>query len=210
MTTVTVRGEGTAPVTPDTLDLVLSLVAEEDAPDAALDAVTARDAELRLALDELGIPLQARVTTVASVSERYEFDERDRRQPAGYRATISVLVTLSDVGLAGRVMKAASARAHAHVQGPGWRIGAEHPARLEACRAAVRDARRRAEAYAEEFGYRVTALTSATETAADPGGYGYALAARKPVHMAEDLVVSPGEQTVRATIEATFELEPLG
>jgi uncharacterized protein YggE len=211
MPTVMVRGRGTAPVTPVGVEIVLTVVADDDEPDAALQAVSLLDEQLRGALDELGVPQDTRRTQSASVSARYESDRtEDRRRPVGYRATVSTTVTLTDIGSVGRVMAVATRRAGAEVVGPTWKIAEDDRGYLAACRRAAEDARRRADAYADAFGYRVTGLATASETG--PVLFATAGAGRTLGGAAmggEELTVSPGDQTVSATVDATFELEPV-
>ncbi len=58
----------------------------------------------------------------------------------------------------------------AQVQGPWWRIPPDDPARLQACRLAVDDARARAQAYAEAAGARLGTLVTIVDAGASARG----------------------------------------
>ncbi len=137
------------------------------------------------------------------MNERSEYDrETGRETSAGYQAAATLTVKLEAPDSAGRLMREVTSRAGAQVSGPIWRVADDHPARLDACRAAAQDARRRAEAYVEAMGLRLGPLISMTE-AITPASY-HVLSRASAA--AEDLGVSPGEQSVSATVEVTFDL----
>ncbi len=154
MATVTTLGRGVAMAVPTEMEMTLRLWAQEAAPDAALDRVAGRDAQLRSLLDDLGIPAPARTTVRASVEAVTRWDEATQSQVVlGYRADAVTSVRFGDQAVAGRLMREATAASiGAQVQGPWWRIPPDDPARLQACRLAVDDARARAQAYAEAAG----------------------------------------------------------
>src|SRR4029453_4005782 len=129
MPTVTTQGIGSAPVAPDRLEVVLTVTADEEAPDAALDAAARREAALRQVLDELEIAGAARTTTGASVREREEYDrESGREVRVGYRATAVQGVKLDSPEVLGILMRGVTWKAGAQVQGPIWRVRQDHPA----------------------------------------------------------------------------------
>jgi uncharacterized protein YggE len=205
--TVTVRGEGSAPVTPVGVDVVLTIEADDEHPEDALEAAAARNDVLDQALDELGVSKEARKTVGTRVAERFEYDrDGDRRRSVGFRATVVILVSLDDLASVGAVLRDATARVGAMVDGPTWRLAPDDPASVRARTVAAEAARRNAETYAEAFGYRLGQLISATEP---PDARGYVLSAATAKSV-ERLDISPGQQTVTATIEATFELESSG
>jgi len=72
--TVTVRGEGSAPVTPVGVDVILTIEADDEHPEDALETAAARNDVLMQALDELGVSAQAR-TTVDGLMWRVAADD---------------------------------------------------------------------------------------------------------------------------------------
>ena len=210
MATVTTLGRGVAMAVPTEMEMTLRLWVQESAPGAALDRVAGRDAQLRSLLDDLGIPAPARTTARASVEAVTRWDEATQSQVVlGYRADAVTSVRFGDQAVAGRVMREATAPSiGAQVQGPWWRIPADDPARLQACRLAVDDARARAQAYAEAAGARLGTLVTIVDAGASAPGT--PKADRLTVGMAlsggAELDVSSGELQVSASVEVTFDL----
>jgi uncharacterized protein YggE len=80
------------------------------------------------------------------------------------RAWNQVVVRVGDASVVGELIAGAVDRG-AQVSGPAWTIATNNPARVEACKEAALDARRRAQAYADALGVRVGALVAVR----DPG-----------------------------------------
>jgi uncharacterized protein len=75
------------------------------------------------------------------------------------RAWNQVVVRVGDASVVGELIAGAVDRG-AQVSGPAWTIATNNPARVEACKEAALDARRRAQAYADALGVRVGALVA--------------------------------------------------
>ncbi len=208
--TVTARGEAVVPGKPDEGIWVIEVSSLDTSPDAALGDVGERSKELDGLLDELGVAREKRSSTGVSVRE--EFDYADGKQVhRGYRAQNILTVRLADATIAGRMIEGSVARAKASVRGPTWWIAPDNPARIEACRQAAAEAKRKAEAYAEALGLRLDAVAEIRDSAGNPAiprpGAG-AIALRA---MAETTVeVDPGELNVEAQVDVTFSLESGG
>jgi uncharacterized protein YggE len=205
--TITVRGEGAAPGQPDEIVVALELSAVRAAAQDAYDEVAAQSDALNGLCDELGIAGAARSTAGVSVQEHREYDDRGRPEPRGYVASNRVLVRVADAVLVSRLLREAVTRSAARVSGPWWRLAAENPARAEACGRAARDARRKAEAYADALGRRLGAIVEVREPAASPVGGGRSASFGALMAAEPEIPVSPGELDVRAAVEVTFALE---
>jgi len=209
MATVTTLGRGVATAVPTEMEMTLRLWAQEAAPDAALDRVAGRDAQLRSVLDDLGIPTPARTTLRASVEAVTRWDEATQSQVVlGYRADAVTSILFGDQAVAGRLMREATAPSiGAQVQGPWWRIPPDDPARLQACRLAVDDARARAQAYAESAGARLGTLVTIVDAGTSAPGTSKAFRmAAASLGAGPELEVSSGELQVSASVEVTFDL----
>lgn len=206
---VVVRGHAVVAGEPDELHLALSISAVESRADAALAEAARLSAELDSLLSELEVPKAARSTSGVSVQEEWERREGELVH-RGYRASNRIVVRLDAFEKVGRLMNAAVSRARARVDGPWWRIRMENPARTEACRQAVTDARRKAEAYATALGMRLGAVVSVIEpgTNQQPRVDAAAMRPRAMTAAAQpEMPVEPGQLDVPATVDVTFALE---
>jgi hypothetical protein len=205
---VVVRGEGTAPARPDTVELSLTVSALEASPDAALRRTAERSEALSGLMDEAGIPPERRVTSGVTVRPQREY-ERQRWVDKGFFAAATTVVRLDDPAAIGDLLREAIARAEAQVDGPWWRVAPDNPARAEACRLATAEARRKAEAYAEGLGVRLGSVLSIRE----PNGQAAVprvmpMAARTQAMGDEtEIGVEAGHLDVSASVEVTFQLQ---
>ena len=111
------------------------------------------------------------MTTGISVNEEREYDKGTYHH-RGYRATSVVSVRLSDPEKLAQLVQHSTSRALARIEGPWWRIALDNPARVEACRQAAAEAKRKAEAYASSLGTTPGAVLSVTEPGLDGERYG--------------------------------------
>jgi uncharacterized protein len=207
MATVTVRGVGEARTSPDEASVTLTIEAIEQIAAAALAKVAERTQAALELCDTVGIEPAARLTAGASIAEHGEHDREGRWQHRGYRAWNQIVARVGEASVVGELIAGAVDRG-AQVSGPAWTIAPDNPARVEACREAALDARRRAGAYADALGVRVGALVSIR----DPG-IGVPPPPR-PMRTAamdagavEALPVEAGEQLVTSAVEVEFQLE---
>ena len=168
--------------------------------------MTARSHELDSLLDELGIPKTKRSTSGISIRENREWVE-ERSVHRGYEALSSMIVRLDDPSIAGRLLEGAVERAQALVDGPWWSVDGDNPARLEACGEAARDARRKAEAYAEASGLRVGPIVSIREAVETPWNGGGMLSGVARAVSAEEIGIEPGQLDVFARVTIAFAIE---
>ena len=123
----------------------------------------------------------------------------------GFRADGRIVVRLDDPGLVGRLMTEAVSRVQAQIEGPWWRLNLDNPARAEACRQAIADARQKAEAYSQALELRLGPVESVVEAETARYGHfplGVALAAAGP-----EMEINPGQLEVSAAVDVTFLLE---
>jgi|SRR5581483_2064776 len=205
--TITVRGSAAAPARPDAADVTLSLTALDVSADEALSDVAMRAIELRKVFEDLEIPEGDRVTTGASVREEREY-RSGTYVHRGYRASMSIVVHLKDAEVIGKLLQRAIAEADAVVSGPRWWVAGDNGAHTEARKAAIADARRRADAYAEALGVRVGAVVDVTEPGLKLTVSHAEVADRLYSASAEpELEVEAGDVDLRASIDVVYRIE---
>jgi uncharacterized protein YggE len=127
----------------------------------------------------------------------------------GYRAGTRVSLRIAELGMLGRVISGAARRAQARPEGPDWVVDPDNPARVEACRLAAEDCRRKAEAYAEALGLALGRVRSIREPGVGGGPRprqgAHFLAAASAVDEVE-MPIEAGEVEVRAVVHVVFEL----
>jgi uncharacterized protein len=169
-----------------------------------------RSDRLQSLMDAAGVPAGDRSTSAITVGEVREWDGH-RQVSRGYQASVTTAVRLNDAAAVGPLLARAVAEVEPQVSGPTWRLAPDNPARLEACRLAVADARRRAEAYAEALGAGLGPVVALAEAGAGPGPDGWRLGAAEfdqPMMMrASGPTVVPGDIDVTASVDVVFRLE---
>jgi uncharacterized protein YggE len=201
---VTARGEAVVPGRPDEGIWVIEISSLDAAPDAAIAEVGMRSTALDDLLDELEIPKAKRSTTGVTVQEEFDYTE-GKQVHRGYRAQNLVTVRLEQATVAGRLIQESITRAKANVRGPTWWIAPDNPARVEACRRAAAEARRKAEAYASALGLRLGPVMEVREPSTlgefpRPG-------TMRAMTASSTIEVDPGELDVGAQVEVSFRLE---
>lgn len=211
--TIRIQGEGSAPAVPDGIRFRLTLSATRPRPDEALHDVTARSERLDALLTELGISDDARSTSGLSIREQREWvtettggAHRERSVHRGFEAQNSILVRIDDPTISGRLIQGAVEEADALVDGPWWHVAAENPGHLEACAEAARDARRRAEAYAEALGLRLGAVRSIKDSVATPWEQSRGMLAAAGRSTAEGIGIDANLE-LSATVTITYDIE---
>jgi uncharacterized protein YggE len=199
--TITVRGTATAPGRPDDLRIGLSLTTLTHSPEDALDDVSRRSERLRSLLDAAGVPAGDRSTSAITLGEVREWDG-NRQVSRGYRASLTTAVRLTDAAALGPLLARAVAEVEPEVSGPTWQLAPDNPARLEACRLAVADARRRAQAFVEALGAGLGTVVAAAEAGTGLDGFD------RPMMMkGSGPAVEAGDIDVTASVDVVFRLE---
>ena len=202
--TITVRGRGFAPAQPTEAILSLEVAAVRSTAAEAFAEAARRHAALDALCERLGIAARERTTTSTSVHEYRESME----ELVSWRASYSTTVRLHDPELATRLLREAVEEVEARVAGgPWWRVRADDPARLEACRLAAADAERRATVYAEALGLRRADVVRAVEVGATDLGGEVSRGVRLGPTLDVEAELRPGTAEVSAAVDVAFELE---
>lgn len=195
---VTVTGSGSVRAVPDRASFAFGVETQAPTARAALTANSAAIEKVIAALRAGGVAAADLQTAQVSL-----FPRTDERGSAivGYTASNTVSATIRELGRAGAVVDAAVEAGANTVSGPSLTRGDTSALYRQALRAAVADARTKAETLADASGRTLGGVTAMVETGtATP----MPVAARDAVESSVPIV--PGTQTVEASVSVTFAL----
>ena len=204
-----VSGTGEVMVTPDIAIVTIGVTAQAKDASAALDANSADLAKAIAAIRAAGIADKDIATSGFSIDPVYaQADNQASDQPpavVGYRVTNEVRVTIRDIAKSGGLLDAVVSAGANRVSGIAFDISDRKTAANDAIRAAIADARAKAELMADAAGLRLVRILSLN--AGENGGRGpimaYDMAPR-----AKAVPVMPGEASVSANADMIWEVAP--
>jgi uncharacterized protein len=196
---ITVSGVGTAEAEPNRADFTFGVVTEGRNARGALAANAAEARAVIAALRRAGVEERDIQTQQVSISPVVQ---DDGRTVSGYTARNSVVARLRDLSRAGAAIDAAVGAGANEVYGPNLirtdRAGLER----DALRAAMNDARAKAQAVAAAGGVSLGRVLTAVEggQVSPPMPY----AATDARAMAESTPISPGTSEIQALVTVTY------
>ena len=194
---ITVTGTGEVKIVPNRAGFTFGVeTRRKDAADA-LDANALQTRQLLAALKGAGVPERDIQTTSVSLWPDYDESGNER---IGYVASNSVSVSVA-VADAGRVVDAAAGAGVDQIEGPNLVQADSNALERGALRAAVADARERAEALAAAAGVELGSITGIEEQSDGGGFYSDAVMAA-PARAA--VPIEPGTQRIEASVSVTF------
>jgi uncharacterized protein len=194
---IVVTGDGTVSTTPDRAQVSFGVSTDAKTASAALHGNAVEMAKVIAALKAQGIAPADIKTELVSLSPRYT---SNGESVVGYSASNSVSATLRNLDKVGPVIDAAVDAGANQVNGPNLvRSDASATYRL-ALRAAISNARGKAQAIAKASGLHLRRITDVSEATAAPP---VPETARTDV-AAPSTPIEPGTQLVQATVTVTF------
>lgn len=208
--TLSVDGNGSVFVAPDVADLSLSVTRAAAASQSALSAANRATDAVVGALRAAGVPASAIQTEGVSVSSSIVRVGRERHRQRRWTASESLGVHITSIALVGPAIDDATRAGASTVNGPTFSFSDPSAGLLAATRAALADARRRADDAAAALGYRVTGVQSVD---LDPQGAGLRASAGTPAAAggrsgATPTTVHPGTQEVDAQVAVVYTIAP--
>jgi hypothetical protein len=195
---ITVSGTGAVKVTPNQAGFTFGVSTNAKTAAQALAGNSAAMRKLIDALKAAGIPSGSLQTAYVSLSPETAENEQSI---VGYTASNSVTVTITSIPRAGEIVDAAVAAGANQVEGPNLTVADQSSLYDSALKAAVADARAKAQVLAEAAGLHVGAVASVEEGAgAMPVGYDAAKAAPMPT-----APIEPGTQEITASVTVVFD-----
>jgi uncharacterized protein YggE len=205
--TLAIDGTGIALVAPDVATLSVEVRSAASTRQSARRKCNARTRHVLAALAAQGVP-RADLTTSGVSLDRTQVKKKVR-----FSATNSISVRLTNVAKVGPVIDAVTKAGADSIDGPQFSFKDPSTGKAEATRAALADARKRADDAAAAVGMHVTGVRSIVIDPASPPESASAGSASKTAPApaftdAEPTQVSPGRQEVTVTVEVVFTIAP--
>lgn len=200
---ITVVGTGEVKAAPDTAQVQVGVQTQAPSAQEALNQNNTQMTALINRLKELGIAEQDLQTSHVSVWPRYGVDSNTID---GYEAHNSVTVKIRNIAQAGELLDQVVEAGANNISGIAFTI--DDPSTLEtnARNAAIENARTRAQAMAEAVGGSLGQVLSITENIGSPPAPVFQERMMAADEAGGAVPVEPGEQTINAQVQVTFEL----
>jgi len=204
--TISVNGTGSISVTPDMATIRVGVSFRDVSPAKALKENTARVTKLFATLDRFGLKKRDIQTSSFNVNPVYT-----RRPPPGqppkieaYNVTNMVTARLRDLEKLGGLLEALVGDGANRLNGISFGVSDISDKTNEARKLAIKDAKRRAELYADEADVDVGKVLSISESGVRMPRPPIFKAARMA---AEAVPVAAGEQQISASVSIVFEID---
>lgn len=206
-TTLSLSGQGIVTAAPDMATISVAVVTEAKTAREATASNTTAMEKVRAALAAMKLESRDIATSGFSVQPRYSTGRNgESLSITGFQARNGLRVKVRDVAQLGPVLDAVISDGANQVSGLSFELADPGPKLDEARAKAVADARRKAELYAKAAGMTLGRLVSISEQ-------GAGVPPPVPMYRAEALSaraapppIEPGEQDIRASVSATWEL----
>jgi uncharacterized protein len=198
---VTVTGEGTVAAAPDNAMIRLGVSSQAKTARAASDA-NAKDMTVVLAaIKESGVADRDIQTTSLSLQPQYDPSKAGAARLIGFQVSNQVTVKIRDIDRLSAVLDRAIAAGANEMSGIEFIVSEQAKLLDQARSAAIADARRKAELYADAAGMKVGRVMAISEEGSAPPPRLY-----QPMRAGAAPAIAPGEQTLRAVVTVSYEL----
>ena len=201
--TVTVTGEATVGVAPDTAVIRIGVSSQEKTAREAGEANARQMTSVLAAIKASGIAERDIQTSRLSLQPQYDPNKGGTARLTGFQATNQVTVRIRDIDSLPTVLDRAIGAGANEMSGIEFVVSEQSKLLDQARDDAIADARRKAELYARAAGAKVGQVVSINEE-------GPASPQPRPMQAvrAGAVPVAPGEQTLRAIVSVSYQLTP--
>jgi uncharacterized protein len=205
--TSSVEGTGSVFVTPDIADVSVSVARAAVSSRQALSAANRATDAVVHAVRTAGVPASQIQTEDVNVSSRTVRVGSGRRRERRWTASESLSIQVTNVKIVGAVIDGATRAGANTVDGPTFSFSDPSAGKLAATRAAILDARSRADAAVVAMGYQITGVQSIQ---LDPQSQVVPVAGAPSATAAPGTptTVHPGAQEVDAQVEIVYTIAP--
>lgn len=205
--TLTLVGTGRATVPPDMATITVGVVTEATNAREAMAGNTRAMTEATRALREAGIADRDLRTSGFSLQPRYANEQGRQPRITGYQVSNTLEVRVRDLAKLGEVLERTITLGANRVSGPQFGVAEPEKTLDAARRAAVADARRRAELYADALGVRLGRIVSFAE-GAEAAPRPMPILRREMAAQAAPVPIEAGESAWESSVTITWELVP--
>jgi uncharacterized protein YggE len=201
--TVTVTGEATVGIAPDTAVIRIGVTSQEKTAREAGEANAKQMTSVLAAIKASGIAERDIQTSRLSLQPQYDPNKGGTARLTGFQATNQVTIKIRDIENLPAVLDRAIAAGANEMSGIEFVVSEQSKLLDQAREDAVADARRKAELFARAAGVKLGNVISISEEGPAPPQPRPMQAMR-----AGAVPVAPGEQTLRAIVTVSYELTP--
>jgi len=198
---VTVTGEATVGVAPDTAIIRIGVSSQEKTAREAGEANAKQMTSVLAAIKASGIAERDIQTSRVSLQPQYDPNKAGTPRLTGFQANNQVTVRIRDIDALPAVLDRAIGAGANEMSGIEFVVSEQSKLLDQARDDAIADARRKAELYAKAAGAKLGQVVSISEEGVTPPQPRPMQAMR-----AGAVPVAPGEQTLRATVSVSYEL----
>jgi len=197
---VTVTGEATVAAVPDAAVIRIGVSSQGKTARAASDANAKEMAVVLAAIKESGVADRDIQTTSLSLQPQYDPNKAGTARLIGFQVSNQLTVKIRDIGALSAVLDRAIAAGANEMSGIEFVVSEQAKLLDQARAAAIEEARRKAQLYANAAGMKVGRVMAISEEGSAPPP--------RPFQSmrAGAAAIAPGEQTLRAVVMVSYEL----
>ena len=204
-----VSGSGQVLATPDEANVRLGIVRQAATAQAAQDQVNTIAQEILNAIGKLGVPsnqIQSARIQLSPVYAPRSPESRDAPRIVAYNATNVVAVRVNNLSMIGAVIDAGLKAGANQLEGVQFGLRNDLPAREEALKQAVQEARSKAQVMADALRVNLAEVLEASESGVSVVPLAETVAAPRLAAFAAETPVSPGQIQVQASVTIRYRI----
>lgn len=208
MRTVSISGHGEVRVVPDLAVITVGVTTQGQSAREALDANTKSMKTLLDTLKKAGIEDRDMATSNFSVGPRLDYGSNNGQPPkvVGYDVNNMVTITVRKIEDLGELLDVAVSTGSNTINGISFSVSKPDDHVTEARKAAVADARKKADTYATAGGFKIGNILSINEgtTYQPPMPY---MAKSARAEASDAVPIAQGEQALSVDVNITYEIK---
>ncbi|MEP9358732.1 SIMPL domain-containing protein [Sphingomonas sp. KR3-1] len=206
-TVLDISATGTSTRVPDLAVIQAGVVTQAATAAAAMQQNNAQMARVLAALRKAGIAERDIQTSRIGLSPQYRYADNKPPVITGYQATNQLSIRFRDVAKSGAILDALVSEGANDISGPNLTIDKPEAAQDEARVDAIKQARARAELYAQAAGLKVDRILAISESGSLPPAPAPMMMRAKAGMVADSLEVLAGERELSVNVSVRFLLK---